>query len=114
MKLFEERVKGALYFKVKRLPYGCVDHSTIYARQREVLKIILASDGRIKEYFVLQVLCMMKKIDYDKCVVVHDYNLHGSNDSEDEVTVHFEVDCWESAWTKLTKLPWVTGTGKVL
>jgi len=111
--LFENRVKGTLYFKETCGKHFDGLYTDAYNKLDEVRRITLHAEN-VKVYLHYLATGMFPDEYFDDCVVSPDENrLFGEGaydfyENGGEITFRIEVDCWEGAWKELEKLPWVT------
>lgn len=115
--LFEKRVKGTLFFKSTCKKYYENLYDKPYDYLDEVRGITLASENEIVG-LRYRMFGLIPERYYEKCRMYPNANLAHIENAEEiyenggEVEFRIEVECWEGAWKKLEKLPWVTGTAK--
>ncbi len=117
--LFENRVKGTLFFKVicgKKLE---ILYTEAFNRLAEVRRVTLRSEN-VKVYLHYLATSLVPNKYWKDCDLQLNTDVICGHYAEElwrnggEVEFRIEVDCWEGAWKELEKLPWVTGTAKAL
>lgn len=117
--LFENRVKGTLYFKEtcgKHLEHL---YTEALNKLMEVRGITLRAEGVVVYWHYLATHLVPEEL-WKDCDLQLDMDLINVENAEEiyenggEIPFRIEVDCWEGAWKELEKLPWVTGTEKAL
>ena len=111
MKLTEHRVRGKLYFNTK---YSSLEstYQIPFEREFKVRSIVLRNDNMFS-YLRFKVMDTIPRHRF------HDVELKNVTDmvgvkSGDSILWTINVSCWESAWEKLKKLPWIKYTEEVI
>lgn len=111
MKLTEHRVRGKLYFNTK---YSSLEstHQIPFEREFKVRSIVLRNDNMLS-YLRFKITDMIPRHRFYEVELKKVTDIGGVK-SGDNILWAIDVSCWESAWEKLKKLPWVECTEEVI
>lgn len=111
MKLIEHRIHGKLYFNTKYFLLEST-YQIPFERECKVRSIVLRNDN-VLSYLRFKITDTVPRHRF------YDVELKQVTDmsevkSGDSILWAINVSCWESAWEKLKKLPWVKYTEEVI